>query len=188
MFYEAILAGIIIGLLTSGKLSNLASINLKSISLVFLSFVLKYSLNYLASKGMHLSLAVLMSLHATVYLLLFYFLFLNRQIPGIKILFIGFFLNFLVIMANQGAMPVKITNSLIIGNIQQQKIITHSLFSPDTRLPFLADIYVNYYPKEIFSIGDIFICVGVFYLIWASMRIKDIKTYRMDSFISRVRL
>lgn len=188
MLYEAILLAIILGVLTKGSIMNLAKLNLVSVPYIFSAFILKYGLDFFAYKGATFSALTLWSAQGAAYILLFIFLYKNRHTPGMKMMFVGMFLNFIVIMANSGTMPVNIVglDADTANLVLQNKLATHSLISAQTKYPLLADIWLQTFPAlKKFSIGDVLISIGVFYLVWATMRTKDKKSYRLNSFISR---
>lgn len=94
---------------------------------------------------------------------------------GIKVLALGFALNFLVIGVNGGAMPVTIDglDPGLAQLLEDKGVITYSMITEQTRLPWLADTLIFPWPKaKAFSIGDIFISLGVFWLVFKSMTVK----------------
>jgi hypothetical protein len=105
------------------------------------------------------------------------FVWLNRRLPGMPILIIGLGLNLLVILANRGWMPIspQTANHLIDGNVLEvlslgsrfgQKDIL--LLPQDTHLEFLADRFLLpdwFSYKVAFSLGDILIALGIFWLL-----------------------
>lgn len=106
------------------------------------------------------------------------FVCINRKLPGMPLLIIGLSLNLLVIVTNRGWMPIspqtanQLTND---GNILQfqslgtrfgQKDIL--LLPQDTNLEFLADRFLlpDWFPYKVaFSLGDILIAIGIFWLL-----------------------
>ncbi|MDI6601650.1 MAG: DUF5317 domain-containing protein [Thermoanaerobacteraceae bacterium] len=87
---------------------------------------------------------------------------------------IGVFLNMTVIAINGGRMPVLLEAAKRAGlmdlaeSLMQGSLISHVMITPDTPLWFLGDIiYIpKPYPRpDVLSIGDIFICIGLFFLI-----------------------
>lgn len=87
---------------------------------------------------------------------------------------IGVFLNMLVIFINGGRMPVLLNAAKIAGltdlaaDLERDALISHVMITADTHLWFLGDIiYVpRPYPRpDVLSIGDIFICIGLFFML-----------------------
>ena len=105
------------------------------------------------------------------------FVWLNRRLPGMPILIIGLGLNLMVILANRGWMPIspQTASRLVGGNVIQsfslgsrfgQKDIL--LFPQDTHFEILADRFLvpDWFPYKVaFSLGDILIALGVFWLL-----------------------
>jgi hypothetical protein len=112
-------------------------------------------------------------------ILLLLFIWLNRRLPGFWLLGLGLLANFLVISLNGGMMPLMPENAarllpegspvlLQLGervgfgkDILLEKAVTH--------LWFLGDVFMLpesfRYPLA-FSIGDILISMGAFWLLW----------------------
>ena len=112
-------------------------------------------------------------------ILLLIFAWANRRLPGFRLLGLGLFSNFLVIAFNGGMMPLPLENARML--IAPGSGITLEpgdragfgkdvvLLPENTILRFLGDIFmlpqcINY--PLAFSIGDIFISMGAFCLLW----------------------
>lgn len=87
---------------------------------------------------------------------------------------IGVFLNMVVIALNGGRMPVLLKAAKKAGfteladSLARGGLISHVMITPGTPLWILGDIiYIpKPYPRpDVLSIGDIFICIGLFFLI-----------------------
>jgi len=112
------------------------------------------------------------------------FAWLNRNLSGMPILIVGLLLNFLVIVANGGWMPISPqTANLLAGKDISQFINLGGRFGEkdillpmqNIRFEFLADRFLlpAWLPyKAAFSLGDILISVGVFWLL-ASPTVKS---------------
>ncbi len=129
------------------------------------------------------------------YAVLLVFLYLNRSLPGAKLILVGTALNFAVILANGGYMPVAPEalraaghEDLIITRGERQYVLGSKdvvLERSQTRLASLSDILVI--PEETplsgsFSIGDIVIAIGAFFLLnetlWESVSLQVIPSSR----------
>jgi hypothetical protein len=121
-------------------------------------------------------------LFVSSYLLLLAVIWVNRHLPGIKLVGLGLLLNFIVIVANGGWMPVTpealtkvgyayLAPSLASGTrVRNTKDII--LSKQETRLWFLSDIFILSRPfpvPSVCSIGDIVIASGAFLLIQSAM-------------------
>jgi hypothetical protein len=118
-------------------------------------------------------------------LLLFVFAFLNRDHVGMKILMIGTVLNGLVMIVNGGFMPISpqiagrlvpqdILSTIALGSRFGSKDIL--LLPEHTHLEWLADRFLSpaWLPYQVaFSLGDIFIAVGVFWLLARQKNIQQ---------------
>lgn len=162
MLELAVVAAVAVALLRGGKLKYLGDIKIKGMALVWLALVLRVLVNVLAARG----LAAAPWLQVAAYGLLMPVIWRNASLPGIKIFGIGTLLNFVVIAANGGAMPVR-----AVAGMTVQPAGTHTLLTSLTRLWFLADIFsirpIWRFPGLIFSVGDIVIVMGIFVFVQA---------------------
>jgi len=108
--------------------------------------------------------------HLVVNLVLLAVVFANRDLPGFSIIGLGILLNFLVILANGGSMPVSIAGAQRLGYptdptlFHQQYGVAVVLQSEGVRLWFLGDIIVlpSFLPAKVISIGDLILAIGAF--------------------------
>ena len=105
------------------------------------------------------------------------FAWLNRNLLGMKILFIGAVLNFTVITANGGFMPIspqvasrlvseKVLSDIPLGTRFGTKDIL--LLKEYTHFEILSDRFLPpaWLPYQVaFSLGDVFLAVGIFWLL-----------------------
>lgn len=182
MLLDAFVISIIISLLFRHKLSNLKYLKWKWLNLFILAFLIKLAIIWLSFK--HVEFIV--KYHSILHILSFGFLLFaalgNIKLPGFKLIFIGILLNLIVIIANGGQMPVSAKALQQSGLSSYQEVLkrgeylTHKLLDKDTKLKFLADIlYIKKpYPRSTaFSIGDVFIAMGVFWLIFKGTERKE---------------
>ncbi len=109
--------------------------------------------------------------------LLLGFAWLNRRIPGMMVLICGAALNLTVMVANRGFMPI---NPQTAGRLVPEEVLLDFqpgsrigpkdiLLSPeDTRFEWLADRFLPpaWFPYQVaFSLGDVFIAIGVFWML-----------------------
>lgn len=99
-------------------------------------------------------------------------IYLNRKTPGVKLMGVGVFLNFVVIAANGGYMPISVAGieklqlsplpgTTVLNEPQTQAIVV----TESTRLWFLGDVISlpDFLPVKMISVGDIGLCLGGFY-------------------------
>ena len=109
--------------------------------------------------------------------LLFLFAWFNRHLPGMLVLIIGLVLNSTVMIANGGFMPInpqtveRIVGKERIASFELGNRIGYKdilLPTDETRLELLADRFLppDGFPYQVaFSLGDIFIALGAFWLL-----------------------
>jgi len=121
-------------------------------------------------------------------ILLLIFVWKNLHLPGFRILGFGLVLNLVVIALNGGLMPIspetihRLSPSAVImpadfgTRLGSSKDILMS--TVDTRLWFLSDRFVlpDWIPNRVaFSLGDIFIAIGAYWLLWVHGNIDDMQ-------------
>jgi len=174
----AVLAGFLVGLgQASWSKQPFTAPNLQGIWLVVVAFLPQLLIAYLPfTRQLFNESLASASLLASLTLFLI-FAWLNRHLPGMPILVGGLLLNFLVIAANGGLMPISPqTANLLAGKDTLQFMNLGDRFGEkDILLPmqsihfeFLADRFLlpAWLPfKAAFSLGDILIGTGAFWLL-----------------------
>ncbi|MBC7251710.1 MAG: DUF5317 domain-containing protein [Anaerolineae bacterium] len=181
MFFFAyfIIPALLIGFLLRGSLLNLADKPFRCLWLALIAVVLRFTvlssafvnspLGYLSVPGQILS-----------FILLLIVALLNFSTPGMPILGLGILLNLVVMVANGGYMPVSPDDLVEIGHPRQAEILRAGgtdfygiALTEQTRLPFLADIFVlpRFFPiRYVFSLGDALIGIGlVIIIVWGML-------------------
>ncbi len=118
------------------------------------------------------------------------FIWVNRRLPGMWVLFAGMALNLAVMLANGGWMPISpatashlagggmISNSSLGERFGQKDVL---LLPEDTQLSYLSDRFVlpdwSLY-RVAFSPGDILIAVGAFWLMAGALPEGERKEWR----------
>lgn len=171
MLIESVGTSVIVGKLRGGSFSNMKDATLEKWYFFVSGFLVEFSAVYLADKGFGFLRDNILLIHFSSYMLLFIGIYFNWSSLGFRIIFVGILLNFLVIMANGGQMPVQGEAMVNIGLVENMiairdgHVITHTLINSQTVFRYLGDIMVlpKPYPRpKIFSIGDVFMALGVF--------------------------
>jgi len=178
LYVYIIIISIIIGLLRNGKLSSLSQISLKRIELIVLACLVQGGLVFLGSKKVKFVLDYSSYMIIFSYIALLMAVWYNLKLKGMKIIALGIILNFIVILANGGHMPVLLSSLCKAGLndfalvLKEGTYVTHALVSEKTLCAFLADIIPLPPPfpdPSVVSAGDFLMFYGVFSLIQNAM-------------------
>jgi hypothetical protein len=172
LFRFVVAVSLAIGVLSGGKLSRLGEIKLARTWWIAASFLIKFLPVFFLARILSPSPVTCTALSLATYFMLFYGLYPNLRLPGFAFLASGIFLNFLVIVANQGRMPVDpagIGPNLLKSQVEALAAsITHQPVHDGVRLGFLADIFgwrfLSGNPTT-FSIGDVLMAAGILWFI-----------------------
>ncbi|NMA49151.1 MAG: DUF5317 domain-containing protein [Tissierellia bacterium] len=188
MFIEPSFLAIVITKFKGGKLKNLENVEIKGFYLITISALLQLSLSLIKKTNVGLTEIInsnyLIYIILSSYILLIIVALLNINKFYMKLFLIGILLNLVVIMANNGKMPVSITG--LKGIYTETELperefdIKHINVNKDTKLRLLADIILidKPYPlPKILSIGDLFIMGGVFFFFHTEMLREKIIPY-----------
>lgn len=186
MLIETLIVALLISLLCGGKLSRLGQLVLRESWLVPVALLIQSGLYWTDVRGIGLGLSwATLVLGTGSYFLLLFFTWRNKACPGMKWITLGILLNTLVIGLNGGVMPVDPSflpeasrNALLEGQG------THGLMTSMTHLSFLADrFYLDMlgFSKQVFSVGDILIDIGIFFLVFRTMVRKQDKSTQGSS-------
>jgi diguanylate cyclase (GGDEF)-like protein len=160
------LFSIAFGYAGGGRLTNLAKVRILLAPLAIVGLALQLVL----PPGPWPLVLLLVS-----FVLLLVFGYVNRRVPGFRLILVGIMLNLLVIGVNHG-MPVA--KQALIDSGQQETLTElvhaggakHHLAGPDDELLFLGDVIAIPQPVgQIVSLGDVLTYGGVAWLIIASM-------------------
>ncbi|WP_462410802.1 DUF5317 domain-containing protein [Neobacillus sp. Marseille-QA0830] len=172
MVFDGIIISFIVGLLRKGNLRGMAHLNLKwgwifplLLAIEFVIFTFQNDSSFLGDISGYIYIAV--------YVLGLIFLYINRHNRGFLFIFIGVFLNFLVMVLNGGRMPVSehaaaVLDPGYIEALKESLYAKHALLTSSTHLGFLGDVIPisDPYPRtQIISIGDIIMNIGIFFFI-----------------------
>jgi hypothetical protein len=156
--------------------------------LVFVSVLPQILAFYIPSIGQYIPNSILPVLQILSMFGLVVFTLLNFFAPGFWALGMGLTCNFLVILCNGGWMPISVETLQRMMPSRPEDYWTigsrlgftkdRIMASADTQLIWLSDRYTLPIglPQNIaFSLGDIFISVGVFFLLWSLSRKEEME-------------
>lgn len=190
MFIEAVILGIIIGLVRHGKVSRLSYMNFNMAPLIYIAAVL-----YICIVIMNLGLLDYSSFLYTAFLLISYilvsiFLILNIDIKFMFVPLIGLFFNLLCFIVNGLKFPLSSDAvSKLYGTEMYDLLINGKIkfYIPDEDaiLSFLGNvIYINKY--KIISVGDIIISIGIVLIIQAIISDKYMRNKSKITFSKKI--
>lgn len=189
MLLETFLLAVIIGFLFKGRIRNLAKMPFRGAWLIWAGLILRnipavFKFPFLTQFADAIApFAPILFLAS--YVLLVAGIGLNLSRWPMAIIFGGILLNFAVVLANAGFMPVS-GESLRWAGYDISRIpasglldMNHILTTAQTRLSFLSDILAipKPYPfPQVISIGDVLMCFGMFLFIVIGMSPKSRQT------------
>lgn len=168
-------AGLLLGLLTRGRLTGLAEVEFRwwPLALGGLAFQALLFSDFLGGKVGDAGPA----LYVASTLVVLVALARDLDLFGFPVIAVGAALNLLAIVANGGLMPADpAAFAAVFGTpaVPTDLFSNSQLIGPDTYLPFLGDVFVLPRPlpfANVFSIGDVLIGAGaVLFIIWAMHR------------------
>ena len=182
LYVYIIIISILIGLFRKGTLSNLTQISLKRIELLILACLIQGGLVFFGTRKVKIVLDY--SSYALIfsYMVLLLAVWYNKQLKGMNIITLGIILNFAVIIANGGHMPVLLSSLYRVGLddfaliLKEGNYVTHTLITEKTLGAFLADVIPLPPPfpdPSVVSVGDFLMFCGVFSLIQNAMLKKE---------------
>ncbi|SCY86310.1 DUF5317 domain-containing protein [Alkaliphilus peptidifermentans] len=179
MILEALILGMIAGKLRGGQFKRLGFLSLRFPFMVLLSFIILLVTSIMISVGNPIVIEHRMKLYILAYCLLFIVLFFNLHNKSIWFILVGAIANFAAIVLNQGSVPISI-EALETLDFQNMLTSINTGLLPNY-IP-LSEAYplTNYlgkryiipfaYPiKQIFSIGDALISIGLCFYIQGVM-------------------
>lgn len=188
MILEPMVLSLIVAKIRKGRFKNLEKIEIKAWYLLLIAAGIQIIASLLKGIGFDTEIfnldIVILVLHILSYVFMIVCVLLNISKNSMKAFFIGVILNFIVITANGGKMPVSLNGIRGINDNIGTELpsgefdIKHQGITPDTKLVFLSDIILisEPYPlPKILSIGDIFIMIGLFTFLQESMVINENK-------------
>jgi len=166
----ALLAALVVGLATGGRIGALADIRFRWAPLIVAGFLAQVVLfsdvvaERVGDAGPILYVASTLMVVAAV--------LRNLDLPGLPLIVLGAACNMAAIVSNGGYMPATPEALASLGKTAPT-IYSNSAVVPSPNLPLLIDRFAlpRWLPfSNVFSIGDVLLAIGVFVLIVAVMR------------------
>ncbi|NGQ94907.1 DUF5317 domain-containing protein [Brevibacillus sp. SYP-B805] len=177
MIYEYLLLVVLIALWKRGSFKRLAQTDIRQPFLIIASLLMQIAAMSLYHRvewmAQTFTIWIVLS-----YALLSYCCWLNRRLPGFLLFGIGMALNFIVITANGGRMPVSVDALQWAGlssyiPLLQEGITKHQAMTDATRLPLLGDIIPLRPPfvfsRMVVSVGDVAATCGISWFFYKRM-------------------
>ena len=169
MFMLALLAiGIAVVPLFGGQLLRLASLRFRGLwvlqaavlTQILIIYVLHGQGSAPAQRGVHLG----------TYAAAAVFVWLNRELPGMRTLGLGGLANVLAIITNGGVMPTLPQAATLAGFSHATDGFQNSAVTADTPLWFLGDVFAipaGLPLANVFSVGDVLLLAAGLAMVWA---------------------
>nr|WP_306770745.1 DUF5317 domain-containing protein [Isachenkonia alkalipeptolytica] len=169
----------ILGKLRSGSFKNLGRFALKLPVILIIGFLGYVVTSLLVFFGNDFVVENLLYLKIGIYLLLFVVLFFNLQYRSVWLILFGTLSNFTAIVLNDGRMPLDPEALEQAGMVSMETSLQagtlHNYINIEAVEGFTANLgkflaTPEIYPfSQVFSPGDVFIAVGVFFLVQRAM-------------------
>ena len=177
MLIVGILLGLLLGLRAGGRLDNLANIQLRWPLLLVAAVVVRFGTEGLLNLGVEAVDDLRAWLLAAGFALLLLALWVNRFYPGLSIAFVGTLLNGIVIVVNEGHMPIWATSLEAAGLTPDDVTSALHVVVPGAASDFflraliLGDIIPIPLPviQNVASLGDLFLTAGLAFFLFASV-------------------
>jgi hypothetical protein len=187
MVYDGIVIGLIVGFIRAGwryGLAALSQIRIKGGWIFPLLLGIQFLLYFLHGK-----ITIIEKYNGYMFMVVYaaglYILWLNRKEKGFWWIFAGVALNFIVMLANGGKMPVSIEAASVLDPTyvrvltEGTLVSKHIALNDSTILPFLGDIIpiTSPYPRsQVISIGDVIMNLGIFIYLQNVMLVYKLRT------------
>ncbi len=160
--------GLVLVPLTGGTYRGLVDLRLRLRWLVLIAFALQF----LVLQGPAVLDPVGPVLHVLTYGAAGVFVAANRRVPGLLVVAAGAACNGVTIALNGGTLPAS-ASALRTAGIEVGEGFVNSGVVHDPVLPWLGDVFAvpSGVPfANVFSVGDVLIVAGAWWLIWATTR------------------
>ena len=147
-------------LIAGGDLRRLSRLEFRCVPLLLLALAVQIVIISVVPQGNE---GIKEAVHIGSYLMVFVFLALNIRVPGMWLVSLGAFLNFLAIAANGGVMPADADAERRAGISRDEGAFENSQVLENPRLLFLGDRFAlpeSWPVSNVFSVGDVLIVLG----------------------------
>jgi hypothetical protein len=181
LLLDAAVLAIIVGLVAGGRFGRLNDLDLRAPGMFIAAAAVQAGLMVAGARGAQWAGRVGPAVYVGTLAMVLVGLWWNRRLPGVWVVGVGVLLNFLVIAANGGSMPVERGLAERAGDERMVRLLDsptytrHAPMSKGTRLRALGDVVAlpMLIPRPKFfspgSIGDVFVTAGACWLILAGM-------------------
>lgn len=174
LFVVVVAFAVLLGLALRGSPRGFEAVRLRAWSLAVTGLALQFLPLPNGAAGRDLAVRVVVL--GASYALLIAFVVLNRRLPGIPLALVGLLLNAAVILPN-GGMPVSETAIHASGQGEMLRLFVeegatkHHLMTDEDVLRPLGDVIGLPPPiRQVVSVGDVLIYVGIIWFVLAVMR------------------
>lgn len=191
MFLSVVVLALIVGALAGGGIPRLADLKLRWLPVLLVALAIRLGVMLLGDNRIATDLPLGWGF-VVAYVLVFVFLWVNVRIPGLQVAAVGIALNFLAVVINGGRMPIwpgafeaaGFTPDAVAGDP------FHFLAGAGTVAEFVAGggIFGDVVPipipviRDVVSIGDLLLALGVFWTIVYTMTRADAPMRRPFTF------
>jgi MFS family permease len=182
MFLSTILLALIVGALAGGGIPRLADLRLRWTIVLVVALALRLGAGFSRELGLPPEIPVGWAFIAA-YGLIFVWLWQNWRVPGLQIAAVGIGANLLAILLNGGRMPIWAAAFSAAGFTEADIANDpfHFLLRADTIAEFVASggLFGDVIPlpipviRDVVSIGDVILAIGIFWAIVYSMTRPD---------------
>ena len=177
MLIGGVLLGLLLGLRAGGRLSNLGTVQLRLVWVLFAAVIVRFGTEALLNAGVDIVEVLRLPLLVTGFAMLLVGLWANRTYPGLSLAFIGILANAIVITVNGGYMPIwsvalqaaglteaDVTSALhVVVDATPEDFLLRALILGDI-IPIPLPIVTN-----VASLGDVFLSIGLAFFLFASV-------------------
>lgn len=159
---EAAIAGIVLGLLSGGRLGALAELRIRHVELVYAAILLQIGAFPSGVLPWSTPDAIARGLWLISFALLIGFAVVNRAVRGVALVLTGLASNLAAVVANGGLMPAS-PHAIQAAGLTY-RLHNNSVSTSDPHLAWLTDLWAvpAWIPwGNVFSVGDVFVAAGI---------------------------